>query len=287
MSLLSLVLTLRPRAPASLPSALGRAAHAALLRAIDRVDPDLAQRLHDDSAPRPFTCSSLMGSRQDKTVVPDVVYTLRYTALTAELAELLPTLFQSAIRDTQSEVSDPQPEIELDGVLFVVEAATCDSQQQPWAARTTYEELSAPWLLARQKPASRLTLRLASPTAFKSGGRAQPFPLPDLVFGSLLDRWNAYAPVALPEETRRYAAECVAVSRFHLGTRAAPFKSEGVVKFGALGDATYAALNRDRYWLSVINLLADFAIFAGIGAGTAMGMGQARRMADDEARAAD
>jgi CRISPR-associated endoribonuclease Cas6 len=287
MSLLSLVLSLRPRAPASLPSALGRAAHAALLRAIEQVNPDLAQRLHDDSGLRPFTCSSLMGSRQDKAVVPDVVYTLRYTALTAELADLLPTLFQSEIRDPRSEIRDPISEIELDGIPFSVEAVTSDSQEHPWAACVTYEELSAPWLLARQKPDARLSLRLASPTAFKSGGRAQPFPLPDLVFGSLLDKWNAYAPVALPEETRRFAAECMATSRFHLGTHAAPFKSEGVVKFGASGDVTYAALNRDRYWLSVINLLADFAIFAGLGVSTAMGMGQARRIVDVGSRIAD
>jgi CRISPR-associated endoribonuclease Cas6 len=280
MSLLSLVLTLRPHAPASLPSALGRAAHAALLRAIDQVDPDLAQRLHDDSGPRPFTCSSLLGSRREKAVVPDVVYTLRYTALTAELAELLPTLLPSEPRD-------PRSEIELDGVLFTIEGVTCDSALHPWAACTTYEELSAPWLLARRKPDARVSLRLASPTAFKSGGRAQPFPLPELVFGSLLDRWNAYAPVALPEETRRFAAECMATSRFHLSTHAAPFKSEGVVKFGALGTVTYAALNHDRYWLSVINLLANFAQFAGLGAGTAMGMGQARRIVDVGSRIAD
>lgn len=165
----------------------------------------------------------------------------------------------------------------LDGVRFAIEAVTCDPAVHPWAACTSYEELSAPWLLARQPPSSRLSLHLASPTAFKSGSKAQPFPLPELVFGSLLDKWNAYAPVALPEETRRFAAECLAVGRFKLYTRSASFKSEGAFKFGAVGTLTYAALNRDRYWLSVISLLADFAQFAGVGVSTTMGMGQARK----------
>lgn len=273
MSLLSLVLSVRPRAAAGLPSALGRAAHAALLRAIGQAKPDLARQLHDESGPRPFTCSSLMGARQAGAVTPDTAYILRYTALTAELAGLLPGLFA------------PRSEIELEGVPFVIEAVTDDAAVQPWAARTTYEELSAPWLLARRAPAARIMLHLASPTAFKSGGKAQPFPLPELAFGSLLDRWNAYAPVALPEETRRFASECLAVSRFALTTHAAPFKSEGVVKFGAVGQVTYVALHRDRYWLSVINLLADLAQFAGLGVSTAMGMGQARRLPDREPEA--
>jgi len=39
--------------------------------------------------------------------------------------------------------------------------------------------------------------------------------------------------------------------------------------------------------LSLINLLADFALFAGVGAGVTMGMGQARRIADRGSRIAD
>lgn len=284
MSLLSLVLTLRPRAAASLPGALGRAAHAALLRAINQAQPELAQQLHSENAPRPFTCSSLMGTRQDGSVTPDTAYTLRYTALTAELAGLLPTLFDTKETNDRrppiSEIRNPKSEIELDGVIFAIESATRDPGAHPWAARTTYEDLAGPWLLGRQTPQARVTLHLASPTAFRSAGKAQPFPLPELVFGSLLDRWNAYAPVALPEEARRFASECLAVSRFKLSTHAAPFKSEGALKLGAVGTVTYSAVNRDRYWLSVINLLADFAQFAGVGISTAMGMGQAKRIAD-------
>ena len=96
------------------------------------------------------------------------------------------------------------------------------------------------------------------------------------MFGSLLERWNAFAPVALPEETRRYAAECLAVSRYDLETRSLPFK-EGAVKIGMVGQVMFAATHYDRYWLSLINLLADFALFAGVGAGVTMGMGQCRR----------
>jgi CRISPR-associated endoribonuclease Cas6 len=263
-TLLSLVLTLAPREAASAPTHLGRAAHAALLRAVDAANPALAAQLHDESGPKPFTCSSLLGSRSDKlgTLDPKSAYTLRYTALTDDICHVLDNW------DTSSG-------IELDNVMFDVTDRIDRPEAQPWAARTTFEELSAPWLLARAEPARRITLLFASPTTFHSGGRSVPLPQPELVFGSLLERWNACAPVALPEETRRFAAECLAVSRYSLQTRSLPFK-EGAVKIGMVGQATFTATHYDRYWLSLINLLADFALFAGVGAGVTMGMGQTR-----------
>ncbi len=268
MSLVSLVLVLRPQQAVLLPSALGRAAHAALLRQVALLQPQLAQALHDGDGPRPFTCSSLLGGRRNGGVSPETPYTLRYTALAPDLAALLPTLFQ------------PDSSVELDGVPFKVQSATTDPAAHPWAQATTYQDLSARWLLGREAPAARLALHLASPTAFKSNDKTIVFPSPDLVFGSLLDKWNAFAPVAIPQETRRFAAECLAVSRYRLSTIAAPFKSEGIVKFGAVGTITYSILNHDRYWMSIIHLLADYAQFAGIGAGAALGMGQARRIDD-------
>jgi CRISPR-associated endoribonuclease Cas6 len=88
--------------------------------------------------------------------------------------------------------------------------------------------------------------------------------------------------VALPPETRRFADECLALSGFELRSRPAYLK-EGGVRVGALGVARYTALNKDRYWLSVMNLLADFALFAGVGVGTTMGLGQTRRLPGERA----
>jgi CRISPR-associated endoribonuclease Cas6 len=266
MSLLSLVLTVRPKEKIALPSALGRGAHAALLSRIAARDAALAEELHAGEGTRPFTVSSLRGKRANGFVLPEAHYTLRYTALSARVADVMSGLFAAG------------DEIELDAGRFVIEQVTDDVNVHVWAARTNYEQLAMGWLLARATPATRIELSFAAPTAFRSQSKAQLFPLPELVFGSLLEKWNAFAPMALPDETRRFAAECLAASRIQLSSRAAPFKSEGVVKFGAVGNVTYAALNKDRYWLSLINLLADYAQFAGVGTSTALGMGQCRRL---------
>lgn len=270
MSLVSLVLTVRPHESTSVPAALGRAAHALLLARVAQVNPELAHEMHTGSGKRPFTCSSLLGERKNGCVLADKTYVVRYTALTAQVADLLVSLFT------------PGEDIELDGTRFQVVGAAHDPAVQPWASRTDYSTLSSAWLMAGPTPPARITLHFASPTAFRSGDKAQVFPLPALVFGSLLDKWNAFAPIALAEETRRFAAECLAVSRFEMKTHAAPFKSEGAVKFGAVGQATFSALNRDAYWLSIINLLADYAHYAGVGVGTATGMGQCRRVAETD-----
>ncbi|RME51779.1 MAG: CRISPR system precrRNA processing endoribonuclease RAMP protein Cas6 [Caldilineae bacterium] len=267
--LLSLALTLQPpEIPAGepLPAWWGRAAHALALRILDRHDPALAARIHDDpQAARPFTVSSLWGGR----ITAGEPLTLRLTALSDPMAAAL----QRAIAGPLA----PGSSVELDGRLFTVQAAATDPREHPWAGAASWEELASPWLAARiPNPPRHIALSFASPTTFKTGGRHLPLPLPDLVFGSLLARWNAFAPIALPAEVRRYAAECLVITRHRLHTRRVPLKP-GQNRIGMIGEVTFRTLNYDRYWMSTLHLLADFAFYGGLGAGTTMGLGQCRR----------
>ena len=45
---------------------------------------------------------------------------------------------------------------------------------------------------------------------------------------------------------------------------------------GSLHDVQYVVTRYDRYWMSIIQLLADYAFYAGVGRFTALGLGQAR-----------
>ena len=87
--------------------------------------------------------------------------------------------------------------------------------------------------------------------------------------------------MALPDEVRRFADECLAISQFRGHTRMLRGK-DGGKQIGFVGEVTYRALNTDRYWLSLINVLADYAFFAGVGYGTTQGMGQCRRVTEVE-----
>ncbi len=275
MDLLSLTIPLRPveaRPAESTPAWWGRAAHSLLLDVVQRRDESLAAALHDESVLRPFTSSTLMGRFQKGSLIPTETYFLRLTSLRADLTALL--LEESAAGALQAGKT-----LELDYIPFQVLEAGTPADASPWTGGADYQELGAPFLLARQEPPRRLSLLFASPVTFKSGGRHIPLPLPELVFGSLLERWNAFAPVAFPAELKRYAAECLALSRYDLQTRPVPVKGGGL-RVGAVGRAAYAALRYDRYWMGLLAALAGFARFSGVGAGTGIGLGQCRQISD-------
>ncbi len=291
MDLLSLVLTLRPTAAGTLPPRLGRAAHAILLQRVAARDPVLATQMHDDTGPKPLTCSDLLGPRRREQVLPEQTYTLRYTALTAPVAAALADAF--AVGDTLTfegvdfeivDVGLPLSNGEwrhAAGESGAGPKSKIENPKSDWVGADDYQALAARHLLpAGPAPRGAWTFMLAAPLAFQSKGKTQPLPLPELVFGSLAQRWNAFAPVALPEEgVRRYAEELVAVSRFEL--RSAPGWDRGPgLRIGAIGRVAYRALNRDRYWLAVFSLLAEYALYAGVGAMTTVGMGQVRAILD-------
>ena len=284
--LLSVVLSLKPLQVdtngKTLPRWWGRSAHALLLNTIRQYDPGFAEQLHADHRPpgkdmagpalnasvRPFTVSSLLGRFPQGALEREQVYALRMTAFHPHLAALL----QQAVFEGPLAAGK---QIELDFLPFRIEKAYWKDSDHPWTGEQNYQDLGASLLLAKQAAAKRISLQFTSPTTFKSAGKNIPLPLPEMVFGSLLDRWNAYAPIVFPEEVRRYAAECLAVGRYKISTRPVPFKRGGM-RIGFVGQVTFTSLNYDRYWMSLLGALASFAIFCGVGGGTSMGMGQCR-----------
>ncbi|MEW5961249.1 MAG: CRISPR system precrRNA processing endoribonuclease RAMP protein Cas6 [Chloroflexota bacterium] len=266
--LTSLILTLQSPTAATLPSTLGRAGQALLLQLIGARTPALAEALHQGDGPRPYTVSNLViGKRTGGSLQVEAGQAgwLRFTGLNPEVSQQLQAL-----------AAAPPETATLNGHLFTVVGATLDPADHPWAGQTRYQDLAAPFLLGGQvPPAPRVRLEFASPTTFKSQGRYVPLPLPELVFGSLLDRWQSFAPVALHPEVRRFAAEAVVLSQYELRTVSLPYK-QGGLQIGFTGQATFAALNRDRYWLNILHLLAAFSFYSGIGYQTGAGLGQTR-----------
>jgi CRISPR-associated endoribonuclease Cas6 len=274
-SLLSLVLSLRPLpAPAEakdlpLPRWWGRAAYALALSLIANESPALARQLHEDSgAPKPFTVSSLWEYRPRLGLDSSAAYTLRLTALTKEPAEIF-------LREAREGALQPQRVIELNHLPFQILAAAAEESEHPWAFSTTYETLSRPYLTAALTPSRDISFRFASPVTFKTGGRHLPFPLPALVFRSLLSRWNAFAPLTFPPELQRFAEENLVVTRYRLSSLSVEVR-EGGKRIGAVGSLRFRILHYDRYWMSLLHTLAAFSLFSGIGAGTTMGLGQTR-----------
>ncbi len=266
--LTSLVLQLKSPAEAVLPATLGRAAQAWLLQFVNDRDPALAESMHHGQGPNPYTVSNLvMGRRQAGSVYLQAGQEgwLRFTGLS-----------EPVCRQLQALAAQPPDIISLDKQALRVTGATLEPAEHAWAGQTSYQDLAGPYLLGgKEKLERRVELIFTSPTTFKSKGRFVPLPVPELVFGSLLDRWQHFAPIALHPDMRRFAEESVALSRHRLRTRGVPQK-QGGMRIGFTGRATFVALNPDRYWLNVLHLLAAYAFFCGVGVGTGLGLGQVK-----------
>ncbi len=272
--LTSLVLTLEAPAPALVPRHLGRASHALLLRLIGEREAGLSAELHDSSGPRPFTCSDLLGARgvgAARQLSPEQPLWLRYTGLSEAVSQHLLAL-----------AAAPPESVDLDGQRLKITGATLDPARHPWAGMESYRSLCDRHLHAPGPPTRRLEMVHASPTTFRSQGTNIPLPLPYLVFGSLLGRWQALAPVAVSPDTRRYVQEMVVLSRYRLRTRSVQLEG-GALQMGFVGQSGYALLNADRYWANALSLLTAYSFYAGLGAHTTMGMGQTRPLARAQA----
>jgi CRISPR-associated endoribonuclease Cas6 len=240
-------------------SFLGRAAHAAFLGMIAHQDGAVAKELHEEEGRKAFTVSPLLYTSDEKKPY------IRFTTSSPLLSRLFLEIVQAK----------PPEHIDLDGQLSPVEAWCIEASQHPEARQTTYYELMGRWL-SRRNPPNRITLKFLSPTTFRSGGRNIPLPLPHLVFGSLVEHWNTFAPFALDPGIKRFIEESLAISGFRL--RSDLVSIAGGKQVGFMGSCTYIATQSDPYALAGLNLLTDFAFFSGVGAKTTMGMGQTRRI---------
>ena len=266
--LLAAVVTLTPVKPSSAPATLGRAVHAWFLDRIGAVDEALAHRLHEEAGPRPFTASNLWGTgpaREGRvTLDPERPCWLRVTGMSAEVSQAIERALPA-----EGET------LALCGAPLRVAAVATEAGQHPWAGRAGFTDLVQRYTLAPGPHPRGVTLRFASPTLFRSGGRDMPLPQPALVFDGYLRKWNAFSPLALPAEAKRYAEECVALSRFQIRSHLVSFEPAGKGgHVGFTGQVRFRFLVGDAYWTRVMLLLAGFAFWAGTGYRTTVGLGQ-------------
>ena len=264
----SFIVYLRPLEVAPLGKTLGRSLHGLLLRLLSQTDPQLADALHSDVSPKPFTVSTLRGRLVQQygnlCAVPDERYRVRYTVLTNETFNALGRVLLGKLAEQEA--------VEIDGKPFVLEDIVVDSEQSDgWARLATEQDL-----LTEASPADRVTLRFASPTTFHTGDMNLLFPLPTSVFGSLARKWEAFCATALPANLDDFIVGQVAAERYELETQVVSY---GGHQFnGFVGDCQFRLLHKDPVYCRAINALAGFALFAGVGQKTTQGLGQTRRI---------
>jgi len=277
---------------ALLDPAVGRHGHAVFLGLVERMAPTLAEWLHGPAPLKPFTVSPLQGKftpiRRPNGVKMRVTagetYWMRFTTLSQAVFQP----FLAAFLDRPgTSVGQPPFYLRLQDAYFMVtEVITTPSSETIWSGYTEWERL-----LQEARPEWEITVQFYSPTTFRQNGINVVDPRPELVFGSWWAKWRAFAPAEYqtaylrdgeaPSKDASSGAGSeifgrIGISALAIRTRMLDFGTFKQVGF--VGRVTYdlsRLSDTERWWL---NVLADFAFYAGTGAKTTMGMGQTRRL---------
>jgi CRISPR-associated endoribonuclease Cas6 len=117
-----------------------------------------------------------------------------------------------------------------------------------------------------------LNFIFSTPVAFRQGAFDNVLPTRESLFNSLLNRWHKYSGI----ELTNISFESIYASAFNINTEVISNYDNKFI--GCLGEISYRILgNAETTTIKQINALADFALYAGIGRKTTMGMGMVRR----------
>ncbi|WP_129674522.1 CRISPR system precrRNA processing endoribonuclease RAMP protein Cas6 [Candidatus Chloroploca sp. Khr17] len=267
--LYAFVMTLYPEGGSSLRPQ-GHGAQALFLDLVRQVEPELAVQLHAEAKSKPYTVALL--SRGQRVPVE-----LRVSLLQAELFQ---PFVQALLRQMPGEapLRLGQARLRLGDVI-----GTPAPKGHSWAGYSSFAELHS-----RAEPAHTVILEFASATVIGQGSRADGRPrlalLPDpaLIFPSLAKRWNELAPAPLELDLAllKLAINETVVTRYHAESTEIDL-GKGPQK-GFVGVCAYE-LPRDPAQARLLCLLADAALFLGVGMKTARGMGLCRRLFEREA----
>lgn len=138
----------------------------------------------------------------------------------------------------------------------------------------TDTDLLQTYTLSPTQPLRSLQMRFTTPVTFRVSGAYFPFPSPSLVFGSLLDRWNSLSAAHLHPDARTFANECVRISHYQMQSRMVDTGESSFGRIiGGVGNVHFSIWRGDEYWYRVMHVLAVFSTWAGVGARTAIGLG--------------
>lgn len=247
----SFVLELGAAKQGKIPPTLGRGIHAFVLNLLKLGDEKIAAETHQSEVAK-ISLSNLIGNRRQPVTLEGDRFLLRICLLDGSLFEPLINGFDKSSDNT----------VILGKFPFVIREIHLLSDTHKLTKTTDY------YSLAVHTPTyEEITLKFLSPTSFKQKQCLQSFPLPELVFNSLLRRWNYFAPRELHFSEVNWQ---VLVSAFDLKTHAV--KLQAGAEIGCQGWVKYRFLNPQQ--ARIASILAEFAFYAGVGRKTSVGMGQ-------------
>jgi CRISPR-associated endoribonuclease Cas6 len=265
----SLVLNLSPTSPIPAGYLSGKHLHALFLTLVSSVDQVLGDRLHEQKTEKAFTLSPLQLSLKP---TQDLQWDHRQPIPAGKpcwwrISLLDDTLFADLSR-LWLNLNPSRPWHLGPADLQIMSILGTPQSTQPWANFCSYSQLYEQALDSNRQ----IGFKLCTPTTFRQGKYDSALPTRECLFNSLLKRWNRYSGIALPDTLTDYLFP----SFFDIRTEVVNSPEGkwagcvGTINYRILGDVDAIAIKQ-------INALADFALYAGMGRKTPMGMGMVRR----------
>jgi CRISPR-associated endoribonuclease Cas6 len=294
----SLVLNLLPESPIPPGFTSGTHLHALFLNLVSSVDVAMGNQLHANEGNKSFTLSPLQLTRDRKPqpVRGKAAHGLSSDSMQWQYRQPVspgtPCWWRISLLDDRLfghlsqlwlNLNPNQPWHLGPADLHITSILGTPQSTQPWANFCNYQQLYDQASGQERK----LTLQFYTPTAFRQGKYDSALPTPTSVFGSLLRRWNHHSGIEFPSaiidalqpsyfNIRTEVVQDPRAQFQHTGARVNPCNQF----MGCIGKVTFQILgNVDSETIKQLNTLADFALYAGVGRKTPMGMGMTRRVA--------
>ncbi len=265
--LLAAVIEVEALESGQLSAATGRLVHGLWFRHWQACAPAVADTLHAQEGLQPFTLSPLLGlghpRRGKLDVQPGARAWFRITTLTETLSEQAAETWLPQLPET----------VRLGSLTWRRLGAMADPQAHSWAGWMDPQALASETLLGEGAPHD-WSLTFLTPTTFHGELGHLPFPLPYALLGSWLRTWQAFGPVALPEDLGETARRGLVISAYRLKT--VPVREKQRLTIGCVGEVRLRALELTTVERAAVDLLAHYAFWAGSGHHTPQGFGMTR-----------
>lgn len=265
MYLAAVILKLKAAGKGSLPESHGRLLHAAFLNYVRGCSGEMSAQLHDEAS-KSFSLSSL----RLKIKPADKVYAVvQGTEAQWRICALGDTAVQALLQLKQGAV------LRIGQVNFVIDDVLCSPELFPGTGVTSSDELRA--YCESLSMADRVTIGFVSPASFRVYDKDYPFPKPELVFGSLADRWNRVEGEQVYDtgKIKEIASAYLIPDNWKGETRRVYF-GRGHEITGFTGSFSYRLNLLPPEYRALFAALAEFGSYAGVGRLTAQGLGQVR-----------
>ena len=230
----------------------GKKLHAAFLNIIKEADVNLSQELHDKNIPKEFTVSNIFGTdSKGFELVEGHYYLFRVTFL----------------RDTIYKIftSEICKNILLSKEIFIEDIPLSIEE-------IIYKDSKYSGVMSKiDKKYKKYKLIFKTPTLFKSGDYFVRYPEMNLLFKSLLNKYNLYSEEKIDENILEYLNE---LNYEKINVRLKKEYLNNYFLEGFIGEVIIRIDSKNEDLIEDINTLLNFAFYCGVGTKSSIGFGQ-------------